>query len=50
MPVGFEPTQPNDNRFTVCPSSPTLARHLKCGMKDLNLRPSSYQDATLPLS
>lgn len=24
--VGFEPTKPEGNRFTVCPSSPTLAR------------------------
>ena len=23
--VGFEPTQPEDNRFTVCPASPTAA-------------------------
>ena len=23
--VGFEPTQPNGNRFTVCPDSPTSA-------------------------
>lgn len=23
--VGIEPTQPYDNRFTVCPASPTAA-------------------------
>lgn len=23
--VGFEPTQPEGNRFTVCPTSPTVA-------------------------
>ena len=23
--IGIEPTQPYDNRFTVCPNSPTLA-------------------------
>lgn len=48
--VRFELTQPEGNRFTVYPGSPTPAPTHWSYWQDLNLRPIAYQASALPLS
>ena len=50
--IGIEPTQPYDNRFTVCPNSPTLAFPLieMVAVTRIELVSIGYQPIVLPLN